>query len=69
MMRGIEGFAKQYKIDNNIQEEIIMVVIVYEAPDHKCSERQSLINYFNTHGVECKELEYPIQQKIVNYGF
>ena len=69
MMRGIEGFAKQYKIDNNIQEEIIMVLIVYETPDNKCSERQSLINYFNAHGVECKELEYPIQQKIVNYGF
>lgn len=62
MMRGIRAMADRYKKQNKINEEIVMVLIVYETPDNKCSERQSLINYFNSHGVECKELEYPIKE-------
>ena len=62
MMKGIYIFAEDYKKRNNINEEIIMVLIVYEAPNNPCSERYTLIKYFNEHGVECKELDYPIQQ-------
>ena len=53
-------FAENYKKEERIDEEIILVLIVYETPKNLCSERQSLINYFNNHGVECKELDYPI---------
>ena len=60
MMRGIESFCTDYCKQNNINEEPIAVLIVYEAPDNPCSERHSLIKYFNNHGVECKELDYPI---------
>ena len=36
-------------------EEPIIVLIVYEAPNNPCSERYGLQKFFN-----CKELEYPI---------
>ena len=37
-----------------------IILMVYEAPNNPCSERISLQNYFNKHGIDCKELEYPI---------
>ena len=37
-----------------------IVLMVYEAPNNLCSERRYLQEYFNFHGIECKELEYPI---------
>jgi len=61
MMKGIEAFCTDYCIRNNIKEEPIAVLMVYEAPNNPCSERYPLIEYFNRHGVECKELDYPIQ--------
>ena len=64
MMSGIRAFADRYKKNNNIKEEIIMVLIVYETPNNKCSERQTLIDYFNDNGVECKELDYPINSLV-----
>ena len=54
--------ANNYKQTENIKEEIILVLIVYETPSNPCSERQALIDYFNSKGIECKELEYPIQK-------
>ena len=62
MMSGIRTFAQEYAKKENLTEEPIMVLIVYEVPNNPCSERQTLIGYFNNHGVECKELEYPIQK-------
>ena len=41
-------------------EEPIIVLIVYEAPNNPCSERWALQDFFN-----CKELKYPIGE---NYG-
>jgi len=61
MMKGIITYIEDYCKRNKIKEEPIAVLIVYEAPDNKCSERASLIDYFNSHGVECKELDYPIE--------
>ena len=61
MMKGINDFCTDYCIRNKIKEEPIAVLIVYEAPNNPCSERYSLIEYFNRHGIECKELDYPIQ--------
>lgn len=60
MYNDMLDFAKNYKKEEEIDEEIILVLIVYETPKNLCSERQSLIDYFNSHGVECKELDYPI---------
>ena len=54
--------AESYKQTENIKEEIILVFIVYETPTNPCSERQALINYFNSKGIECKELKYPIKE-------
>ena len=64
MMCGIRAFADRYKKNNDIKEEIIMILIVYETPNNKCSERQTLIDYFNDNGVECKELDYPINSLV-----
>lgn len=61
MMKGIETFCKDYCTQEKIEDEPIAVLIVYETPTNPCSERQSLIKYFNKHGVECKELDYPIE--------
>lgn len=61
MYRAMETFCNEYCKKEKIKEEPIAVLIVYEAPDNPCSERQSLIDYFNRHGIECKELDYPIQ--------
>ena len=44
---------------NKFNKDII-VLMVYEAPNNLCSERKYLQEYFNEHGIECKELEYPI---------
>ena len=52
--------AENYKQTENIKGEIILVLIVYETPSNPCSERKALQDYFNDHGVECKELDYPI---------
>ena len=60
MYNDMLDFAKNYKKEEEIDKEIILVLIVYETPKNLCSERQSLIDYFNSHGVECKELDYPI---------
>ena len=60
MMDDMEDLANRYAIANKISEEIIIVLIVYETPTNSCSERKSLQDFFNAHGVECKELDYPI---------
>ena len=60
MMADMEDLANRYAIANKINEEIIIVLIVYETPTNPCSERKPLQDFFNAHGVECKELDYPI---------
>lgn len=49
------------KFNNNFNEESIIVLIVYENESNPCSERKALQDYFISHGVNCKELIYPIQ--------
>jgi len=61
MITEMEELAKNYKAKENIQEEIILVLIVYETPLNFCSERIPLQEYFTNHGWECKELDYPIK--------
>lgn len=43
-----------------LNREPMLVLMVHEAPYNHCSEREILIKYFNSHGVECEELKYPI---------
>lgn len=56
----ISYFADKYKEFEKINDEIILVFIVYEAPKNPCSERRAIINFFNENGIECKELQYPL---------
>ena len=58
MIKGFNFCAN--KFHRPFDEEPIIVLIVYEAPNNPCSERKMLQEYFNEHGIECKELEYPI---------
>lgn len=62
LINDFKDLENWYKKEYNINEEIIIVLIVYETPDNPCSERSVLIDYFNKHGMECKELDYPIQK-------
>lgn len=41
-------------------KETVIVLMLYETPNNPCSERLIIQEYFNNHGIECKELEYPI---------
>lgn len=61
IMQQLQDFCDTYCAEEEITEEPIAVLIVHEAPNNPCSERGALIDYFNAHGVECKELEYPIK--------
>ena len=68
MIIDMQDFAENYKKNENINEEIILVLIVYETPNNLCSERIPLQEYFTKHGWECKELEYPIQKLEIKKG-
>lgn len=60
MLKGMEDFCNMYAKQENLKEEPIAVLMVYESPDNMCSERMTLIDFFIEHGIECKELDYPI---------
>lgn len=55
-----DKMIKAFKYCLNKFNKNTIVLIVYEAPNNLCSERRYLQEYFNKHGIECKELEYPI---------
>lgn len=61
LIHGLQDLEEKYKKKEHIDDEIIIVLIVYETPENPCSERKVLIDYFNAHGVPCVELEYPIK--------
>lgn len=60
MITDMQKLANDYQKKEQIEEEIILVLIVYEVPTNPCSERKPLQDYFTAHGWECKELDYPI---------
>lgn len=51
--------AKNTKEYNGYKEEPIIVLLVHEAPDNPCSERQPLLDFFNSHGIPMEELKFP----------
>lgn len=59
-MKRAEESSDKIKEQLGFKEEPVVVLIVYETPSNPCSERQVLIDYFTSHGVDCKELDYPI---------
>lgn len=59
-IRRAENSLQKIKQQIGFKEEPLLVLIVYEAPSNKCSERKVLLEYFNSKGIECKELDYPI---------
>lgn len=55
-----EDSLQKIKQQVGFKEEPLLVLIVHEAPSNECSERKVLLEYFNSKGIECKELDYPI---------
>lgn len=60
IMQSLTWLAESYQQMEDFKEEPIVVLLVHESYKNPCSERNTLINYFNEHGVECSELKYPI---------
>lgn len=58
MLESIGDYAKRIL---QFDDEPHIVLIVYEDPKNPCSERTAIHEYFNSNGVECHELEYPIK--------
>ena len=50
MIADMKQLANNYKEQEKINEEIILVLIVYETPNNLCSERIPLQEYFTQHG-------------------
>ena len=50
-----ERVANEVKKINNYQQEPEIVLLVYEAVNNPCSERQPLIDYFKKNGIILKE--------------
>lgn len=60
-MARAEASANKIKEQLGFEEEPIVVLMVHEAISNPCSERVALIDYFQSHNIDCKELEYPIK--------
>ena len=59
-IRRAENSLQKIKQQVGFKEEPLLVLMVHEAPSNECSERKILSEYFNSKGIECKELDYPI---------
>jgi hypothetical protein len=64
IMAKLEDVAQRYQKWRGLEEEPIIVFIVYEVPKNPCSERVVLQKWFQEHGVDCTELKYPIQENV-----
>lgn len=54
-LQAFEYCAAKFKKELDLPCEPVIVLMVYETPSNKCSERAALQRFFN-----CKELRYPI---------
>ncbi|MCM1324386.1 MAG: hypothetical protein NC218_09505 [Acetobacter sp.] len=59
-MQGLEALVNRVCEKENFTEELVVVFLVYETPDNPCSERQPLLDWFQSHGIDAKELTYPL---------
>lgn len=58
-LKRCEVAAANTKEYNGYKEEPVIVLLVHEAPDNPCSERQPLLDFFNSHGIQMEELKFP----------
>jgi len=57
ILKAFDYCGQKFKKELGFEEDPIIVLIVYETPKNKCSERWALQEVFN-----CKELKYPIKE-------
>ena len=62
-LKETSDFAKRVKKWIGFKEEPMIVFIVHESPSNKCSEREVLLKYFADNHIDCRELEYPINNR------
>lgn len=57
-----ETWTTQIKARLGFSEDPMVVFIVHEAPDNKCSEREVLLTSLPKMGIPIEELSYPIKE-------
>ena len=58
----LDKMVKWVKTYTNIEiKDLVLVFLVYEKYDNPCSERQAILDYIRSIGLEIHELDYPIQ--------
>lgn len=62
-IKAFEHCKEYMKKKLNLEQEPVIVLIVYETPQNKCSERAALQEFFTSRGHLCTELEYPIRKE------
>ena len=55
IMKRFSNLAERIFNDFGIDGEPIFVLLVHEAPDNPCSERIVIQEWFEAHGISCKE--------------
>lgn len=60
IISNLQRLGDRVKENDGFQEEPIIVLIVYEIPSNKCSEREVLHRWFKKNGYNLTELSYPI---------
>ena len=58
VMFWLEQVANNVKQIEGFEEEPEIILMVYETPDNPCSERQPLIDWFRSNGVELEEYSH-----------
>ena len=61
--QSLERLATTIVALENLSDEPHIVLIVHEKPNNPCSERKALQEFFTSHGIPCRELEYPIKKE------
>lgn len=61
ILLNLERLGNRVKENDGFIEEPIIVLIVYEVPSNKCSEREVLHKWFQKNGYNLTELSYPIK--------
>ena len=61
ILLNLERLGNRVKENDGFVEEPVIVLIVYEVPSNKCSEREVLHKWFQKNGYNLTELSYPIK--------
>lgn len=62
LLKEFEDLEFKLKEQYNINRDLIFVLMVYETPINLCSERNSILEWFNNNGYPLEELQYPIKE-------